>query len=264
MSTTIIPSDTILYRSFQTAINARRMVFFAGLPGVGKSLLLKQLALMAQGAGRSVHLLQWDVTRAAFETPEILERYPEVDGVTHAAIRKAVGLWARKAVLDWHKSASNQDILIGEVPLIGNRLIELTQVFDDETEALLASDDVLFMLPVPSSEVRRHIEQARDASMKQPKHERESADAPMNVLQALWQDLHRLGVELGLARASDSRSASYNPDVYEAVYRHLLEHRKCKVLQIDEVFQAQESVYHFEFAPNELSAKGTDVVKFFK
>ena len=33
-------------------------------------------------AGRRAHAIQWDVTRAAFETPEILARYPEVEGVT--------------------------------------------------------------------------------------------------------------------------------------------------------------------------------------
>ena len=71
--------------------------------GVGKSLLVQQLALMAQAEGRHVHLLQWDVTRAAFERPEILARFPEVDGVTHAAIRQGVGTWARRAVHAWHE-----------------------------------------------------------------------------------------------------------------------------------------------------------------
>ena len=48
------------------------MVFLAGLPGTGKSLLLKQLVLIAQQAGRTVDTLQWDVTRLPFETADIL------------------------------------------------------------------------------------------------------------------------------------------------------------------------------------------------
>lgn len=44
-----------------------RMIFFAGLPGTGKSLLIHQLAHLAHARGRRVHLLQWDVARPAFE-----------------------------------------------------------------------------------------------------------------------------------------------------------------------------------------------------
>src|SRR5687768_2694168 len=94
----VVPRDSGLYRTLHRAATERRCVFFAGLPGVGKSLLLQQTGLIAAEAGRRVALLQWDVVRGSFETPEVLARYPEVDGVTHAVIRKAVGLWARGAV----------------------------------------------------------------------------------------------------------------------------------------------------------------------
>jgi adenylylsulfate kinase-like enzyme len=55
------------------------MVFLAGLPGTGKSLLAHQLAHMASDAGRTIHLLQWDVARPVFEasaagTPHQLSR----------------------------------------------------------------------------------------------------------------------------------------------------------------------------------------------
>ena len=77
----------------------RRMVFFAGLPGTGKSLLVHQLAHLALGAGRSVHLLQWDVARPVFEASPAGRPYPLTDGVTHAVIRKAAGLWVRQALV---------------------------------------------------------------------------------------------------------------------------------------------------------------------
>ena len=52
-----------------------RCVFFAGLPGTGKSLLIHQLAHLAHARGRRVHLLQWDVARPAFEaSPAGLDR----------------------------------------------------------------------------------------------------------------------------------------------------------------------------------------------
>src|SRR5919201_3102249 len=46
---------------------AQRMVFFAGLPGTGKSFLVHQLTHLAVARGRRVHLLQWDVARPMFE-----------------------------------------------------------------------------------------------------------------------------------------------------------------------------------------------------
>ena len=80
---------------------AQRMVFFAGLPGTGKSLLVHQVAHLAFGVGRSVHLLQWDVARPVFEASPAGRRYPLVDGVTQAVIRKAAGLWVRQALVTW-------------------------------------------------------------------------------------------------------------------------------------------------------------------
>jgi len=99
--------------------------------------MLQQFALIANEIGRVVHLLQWDVARGAFETPDLLARYPEVNGITHAAIRKAVGLWAREAVWRWERAHGEaRHLLIGETPLIGNRLIELAQRREDEVEPL--------------------------------------------------------------------------------------------------------------------------------
>src|SRR5436309_1145639 len=48
-----------------------RCVFFAGLPGTGKSLLIHQLAHLAHARGRRIRLLQWDVADDAAYDPAI-------------------------------------------------------------------------------------------------------------------------------------------------------------------------------------------------
>ena len=102
-----------------------RLVFFAGLPGTGKSLLLHQLAHLAHARGRRIHLLQWDVARPVFEASEAGLRYPQDGGVTHGVIRLAVGQWARTAVARWHaRHRGLEHLLIGETPFIGHRLID--------------------------------------------------------------------------------------------------------------------------------------------
>jgi hypothetical protein len=200
-SATILPRDSELFRRLHQAAVERRCVFFAGLPGVGKSLLLQQLSLLAGEGGRRVHLLQWDVARGPFETPAILGRYPETDGVTDAVIRKAVGIWARGAVGVWQeRHADRRDLLIGEVPLIGGRLIELVQRRDDPVEALLAGEGTVFLIPVPSREVRQVIEAARVREMASPSHERERANAVPSLVRALWEEVTTVARELGVDR----------------------------------------------------------------
>ena len=255
MADTIFPPGHPLYAVFREAVRSRRIILFTGLPGVGKSLLLKQLASMARSENREVHLLQWDVTRAAFETDEVLTKYPEVDGVTHAAVRKAVGLWTRQGIHDWHTRYPEQALLIGEAPLVGNRLVELVQRQDDAAETLLAGEATLFLTPVPSRKIRERIEKSRAQTIQTPQHEREAADAPPNVLEALWLELHRTAVELGLR---PNKETNYDPDVYTRVYEHLLRHRHSQALPINEVLNASGSVYDFT-AQSELAASPDEV-----
>ncbi len=245
MTAIILPEKHPLYQTFQQHAAEARLIFFAGLPGVGKSLLLQQMALIAAAAGRKVHLLQWDGTRGAFESESILARYPEDRGVTHAAIRKAVGLWARRAILDWHRRHPDlAHLLIGEVPLIGNRLVELVQPRTDEAESLLRDRSTRFLIPVPAKSVRAHIEEARQRSRDLPQHEKERQDASPRVLALLWQELHGLAAQLGLADAAPGRAAvPYDPAVYQAVYEQLLVQRHYSVVPIKEILPARGSVY---------------------
>lgn len=257
----IIPSHTELYANLMMRTSQCRILMFAGLPGVGKTLILQQAAIMAQMAGRNVYLLQWDVARMAFETPEILARYPEIDGATHMAIRKATGRWARQAVANWqHTHPNPKDLLLGELPIVGNRLVELVEPNNDAAEAVLNDAQTHFVIPVPSNTVRQAIEQARQNSITAPRHARESADAPPNVLQALWHDLHALAVALGFVAANNSpHPPAYDAPVYAKTFQYLLRHRKNEVLWVNEAFATQGSAYDLEGIVGELAASPSEV-----
>ena len=248
-----IRAEEDLQRELAAMATSRRMVFFAGLPGVGKSLFIRELAQAAHLAGRPVHLLQWDVVRPAFVTPEINASYPEVGNVTHAMIRKAVGQWSRGAVLRWHLEHDASHILIGEVPLIGHRLLDLVQCKEDDAEPLLVRADVLFATPVPSAAVREVIENARGRTFANPAHPRERADAPPELMRSAWRELLSHAVSIGAAPAAGAgRNTAYDPQAYAAVHSHLLRHRHAITLQMNLQLAHRTSVYELCAGAREL------------
>ena len=232
MPESILSPKSAIHERFINWIGGCDRVFFAGLPGVGKSLLLQQMALLAADAGREVALLQWDVLRQPFETP----RYPLQAGATHPLVIRAAGNWLRAQL-----PKLTCDLLIGELPLIGGRLIELAQSRDDAAEPLLRDARTQFVVPVPSREVRASIEAKRAQTIAAPRHASEVDDAPPNILRALWRDLQILAQQLDIAEAP--RDDSYAPEVYAAVYLHLLRHRQASLLPVDALLPATESVY---------------------
>jgi len=239
----------------------RRMVFFAGLPGTGKSLLVHQLAHLASGAGRHIHLLQWDVARPVFEASPAGRRYPLADGVTHAVIRKAAGLWVRHAIARWsERHRDPEHLLVGETPFVGNRFVELAQRADDATERLLADPACRFAIAVPSREVRAFLEAERERRAAHPLHPREREDAPPHVLRDLWRELVELGNRLGIA-APDG--APYDPTVYRRVYETVLRHRHVDVVALDVILPTERlSVYDFAVAPPSLAPTESDAEEF--
>lgn len=237
-------------------LGARRMVFFAGLPGTGKSLLVHQLAHCCAAAGRRVHLLQWDVARPVFEASSAGRRYPLIDGVTRPMIRRAAGLWARAALVRWSEQhAAAENVLIGETPFVGGRFIELAWRLDDRAEALLASEAVRFAIAVPSREVRRFLEAERSRRARRPRHPREREDAPPHVLRELWGDLVEVARLLRLAPAGAplvevEDAPPYDADLYRQVYAQVLRHRSVAVIALDVILPTQcLSVYDFAFTP---------------
>ena len=237
----LIADDPPLFAVLAALGRDARMVFFAGLPGTGKSLLIHQLAHLAHEGGRRIHLLQWDVARPVFEASEVGRRYPLDRGVTHGVIRLAVGRWARAAVARWHaRYRGSEHLLIGETPFIGHRLIELARPASDEAEPVLTSPATTFVIPVPSRALREHLEAERARRAQQPLHPREREDAPPEVLRALWRDL--AGADI-----------PYDPVVYQHAYERLLRHRRAEALPLHTRLRTEGvSAYDFRVATTDL------------
>jgi hypothetical protein len=252
----VVPEGSPLHARLDALARGRRWVFFAGLPGTGKSLLVNQLAHLAQAAGRPVHLLQWDMARPAFEASPAGRRYPVIDGVTQGVIRKAVGLWVRQALLDWERRHPDPGhLLVGETPLVGNRFVELARPADDAAERLLNGPGTTFVIPVPSREVRLHLEAERARRAARPLHERERHDAMPRVLQDIWRELAGLAGDLGVTAAPPAPGSDlpYDPEVYRKVYERLLRHRRVEVVPVGvRLPTATLSVYDFAIVPRDL------------
>jgi hypothetical protein len=239
----VVRRDAALHERLTHLARTARVVLVAGLPGTGKSLVIHQLAHLAVESGRRVHLLQWDVARPVFEASPAGRRHPVVDGVTQPMIRKAVGLWARRAVMAWHRGhVTAGPLLVGETPLVGGRLIELARPVDDDAEPLLASAACRFVIPVPSAEVRRHIEAERERRAAAARHPREREDAPPHVLRDLWGQLASTARALGIETAGE-----YDPEVYRRVYETVLKARTTEALAMETILPtAAMSVYDFD------------------
>ena len=258
-----MPHDTPYIARLRELAQSHRMVFIAGLPGVGKSLLLRELAEAAHRHGRPVHLLQWDVARRPFNASALLARYPEVNGITHAVLRKAVGLWARDAVSTWAEHHDGDGaMLAGETPLIGHRFVELARPAADRAEAALSSDATRFLVPVPTVSVKEAIEAARAATTAKPRHERERNDAVPSVVRLLWAELFDAATQLAAVRGDHPPvNVGYDPETYLAVFSRALSHRNWEPLPVEVALQPQDrSVYDVDapivdLAPSEAEAQ---------
>jgi hypothetical protein len=237
-----------------------RIVVFCGIPGVGKSLLLREQHALALQAGRRVSRLQWDVARQAFEIPEILSIYPELDGSTHVVIRRGVGLWVRAAIERWCEAhPSPADMLLMEAPLVGGRFTELANVMDDGAEVVLGAQDTRFYVPTPTCAVRLAIQVARCEETHVNRHARDAANASPRVVDELWQMVAATAHRLGFG--SPDAASSYSPDLYYRVYQTVLRHRRVWRLPIERVVADQGSPHALhapadELCPNAVEALG--------
>jgi hypothetical protein len=194
------------------------------------------------------------VARPALEASRAGHRYPLADGVTHPLIRKAAGLWARRAIAAWsQRCADRRHLLVGETPFVGNRFVELAQRIDDDAEPLLAAPSCRFAIAVPSVTVRRFLETERERRASSPLHPREREDAPPQVLGDLWRDLAQVAAQLGISTAVASGPAPYDPIAYQRVYETVLRHRRVEVVILDAILPTEAlSVYDYAVAPHDL------------
>jgi hypothetical protein len=257
----IFPSDSPNGAEMADALENCRLIFFAGLPGTGKSLFVRQQAVLAARAGKRVHFLRWDAVRPTFETDALLQRYPDTDGVTHPVIRKAAGRWARPAIARWHAEFPGSDhVLVGELPISGNRFAELVHVHDDDIEPLLAGDLTRFLVPVPTTEVRRALESKRQDSISSPQHADEARDAPMNILRQVWTDTRSKAADLGLVDGDDAAAADeYDPTTYQRFFQHVLQRRNCRILDVDTVYADVGSSHDLDVPTDELVPSADEI-----
>lgn len=241
-----VEADPELTRRLK-ALLGLRAVFFVGLPGTGKSLLIQQLAHLAHAAGRAPHLLQWDVARPVFESCPAARDYPQADGVTHPVIRRATGLWARGAVARWASERAAPDaLLVGEVPLVGHRFVELAAPAADEAEPLLAGAACRFLVVVPSVDLRGALERERQRRATRPRHTREREDAPPTVVRGLWRSVLEAARGLGLLGTGEGPD-TYDPVLYRAVFERVLRHRAVEVLEVEHLLPVGDrSVYDLD------------------
>lgn len=249
--------DQARFQLEQAAADAR-IVVFCGIPGVGKSLLLREQHALALQRGRRVSRLQWDISRQAFEIPAILSRYPEEDGSTHVVIRRAAGLWVRAAIEHWHRiHPSLNDLLLVEAPLVGGRFSELARAAADAAEPLLNAAHTRFFVPTPTSQVRLAIEAARRAETQNHRHARDRANASPQLVDALWREVAATAARMRLG--SEDAAATYSPELYFSLYQTVLRHRRVSRLAIDRVVADQGSPHDLHAATEELAPSAEEV-----
>jgi hypothetical protein len=252
--------DTAAGRELRRCAAAARCVVICGVPGVGKSLFVREQTLIARSRGRVVHRLEWDVSRLAFDQPEILARYPEIDSVTHPVIRCAAGLWVRQAVADWFsRQRDSSDLLVIEAPLIGGRFSELARVEEDVAEPFLAGAATQFLIPQPSREVRAAIHGARSRETVEHRHALDGKNAPPPLVDALWQHILNTADSLGVHR--DHSDRGYSPELYCAVYGQLLRHRHAAAVPVREVVEIDHSPHALHGLTQELSPTAREAAR---
>jgi hypothetical protein len=220
-----------------------RCIVVVGLPGTGKSLLVREIAAAACADGRPSTVIQWDVSRESWDNhPSAAATYPEINGVTHEGIRTAMGTWVREAVADWDSQhADGDDLLIVEAPHIGGRFSELAHVVDDAAEPSLRGPGTLFVLVAPTKDLQLTLKSQRAADMESHgEGSYESNNASPDLLDELTNSLRGPAQELGIVSTS---STGYDPVLYANLMQQVLRHRNVLLVRPDQLMNVTGSVY---------------------
>lgn len=240
---TVFDPESDTSRLLHEVAREARCAVICGLPAAGKSLFLRELSVIARQYQRTIHALRWDVSRQAFDRPEFLARFPEIQNATHPVLRRAAGLWVRKAVAAWFRRNSQPaHLLLIEAPLVGGRFVELAGRETDEAEESLAGEATRFLVLVPSREVRNAVELARARESSRPTHALNAKDAPPPLVNALWEDLLEAARALKILHES-SHLGEYSPDIYGAVYAKVLRARHVTLVPVSQIVSLPGSAH---------------------
>ena len=231
----VIPASSPVFQTLQKAANSAKILVFSGLPGVGKSLYINQFQLIAAALGRKITVIQWDIARKAFETPEISARYPMGKGVVHNGLKLCAGKWLIATIVNWlSENKDPEQLLLIEAPLVGHRFIEIAKIqANEKLEAFFKSPAFQVLVPIPSKKVREKIEADRRAQISEDA--KTWVGAKPSVMLMLWKMICGIANEFGRNISMDGQPP-YNPEVYEFVFGKILKHRHFVPLHIDEIF----------------------------
>lgn len=234
-----IPQESDVYLTLNELVDEVRIAIFSGLPGVGKSLYINAFQALAENKGKKISVIQWDLARKAFETPAISEYFPMGEGIVHNGLKLAAGKWLMDEVSLWIEEHEDDDeILLIEAPLVGNRFIELVKIQTDAIlESYLSHEGVQVIMPIPSKEVRTKIEAERKRQVNDDA--KVWTGAKPSVMLMLWKMTCGIANEFGKS-IDMSGQPDYDPEVYEFVFSEILKHRYFLPLFVDEVFTIPE------------------------
>ena len=241
-----IPESSPIFSSLMTVAEEAKIVVFSGLPGVGKSLYMREFRLMARSLSRPVDVIQWDVARKAFETEYVLAHYPMGEGTVHNGLKLMAGQWLKDELVLWSEEHAEDDrILLIEAPLVGHRFVELAMQSDSsQLESRLSDHTTQIIVPIPSSSVRAEIEAERARQVREDA--KVWSGAKPSVMLMLWKMTCEIGNELGLNVDMDGQPP-YDPEVYKFVFGQILKHRNFIPLMIDQLYEVptqNESALH--------------------
>jgi len=235
-NTNVIPTSSPAYKVLEEVATTAKGVVFSGLPGVGKSLYIKEFLQIATTTGRQVTVIQWDIARKAFETPAIAKHFPMGDGVVHNGLKLSAGKWLLATIKNWlAKHTEQKDLLLIEAPLVGHRFVELAKIQDDPIlENFFQSEAFQMIAPIPSKKVREKIEADRAAQISEDA--KVWSGAKPSVMLMLWKMICGIANEFGRNLPMDGQPP-YDPEIYEFVFSKILKNRHFIPLHIDEVFK---------------------------
>ncbi len=243
----IIPSNHPIHHTFEQLAQSVKVIVFSGLPGFGKSLYVKEFNRIAEQHQRKVSIIQWDIARKAFETPEISAKYPIKDGMVHNGVKVAAGLWLIETLKQWLLDNTNEnELLLIEAPLVGNRFVELAKVQENlSLETFLKSDQIQFVVPIPSVKIRQAIESAREKEVHE--NAKDWYSAKPSVMLILYKMVCGIANEFG-ADIDLRGQPPYDPKIVAQVFRRVLQHRHFIALHINDLFNIKfdsDSELHF-------------------